>query len=165
MLPAEPWGCSTQLVSPTPSSDCSMERESSRKVGVRESSGKAGIPLLCHPGTQHWPLACSPSCLCCSGMCTQSPFRPWGLDSQDGRVCIPKIYQQQDPASQKNYQQLNAAQSTPRHTQSSVCPLTATNHVLPPTHSRHRAIPQTWPGASQPRTASGIPGKSKTTEG
>lgn len=36
----------TQLVSPTPSSDCSMERESSGEAGVRESSGKAGISLL-----------------------------------------------------------------------------------------------------------------------
>lgn len=51
-----------------------------------------------------------------------------GPDSQDGTW--------QDPASPKNYQQLDTAQGTLRPTQCSVCPLTATKHVLPPTHSR-----------------------------
>lgn len=41
----------------------------------------------------------------------------------------------QDAAPHKNYQQLDAAQGTPRPTQSSVCPLTATKRVLPPTQS------------------------------
>lgn len=144
MLSAEPWGCSTQLVSPTPSSDCSMERESSGEAGVRESSGKeAGISPLCPPGAQHQPLPAPHPAFAALG---------WVLSLHSGHRTW------QDPASPKNYQQLDTAQGTLRPTQCSVpsaqCPLTATRHVLPPTHSRCGAIPQTWPAASRPHPAS-----------
>lgn len=69
-------GCSTQIVLPTPSSDCSMERGERGEPGVGESSGRAGIPSCPTPGAR--PQAapgCSPSCLFCSGTCTRSPCR------------------------------------------------------------------------------------------
>lgn len=67
LLPAQPGGCSTQIVSASPSSDCSVERG--------EQWERWHLSLMPPPAAHHQPQSCSLSCLCCSGSGTWSLSR------------------------------------------------------------------------------------------
>ena len=142
LLPAQPRGCSAQIVSPTPSSDCSVER--GERGGWRggeqwESWHLSPVPP---PGAHHRPPRWLPILSLLLRDLHSVSIQVAGLDPQDRSW--------QDPTSPKLPPASLPHRASLHPPQSSACPLTATKHALPPAHSRRGAVPRTRPDASRP---------------